>query len=564
MRPQILVVDDDPLTRELLTTCLDSEGYDTVCAEDGVVAKKRLEAEAERFDVVLLDRLMPRMDGIALLQWIKETPDLRDLPVIMQTAASREEEILEGIRAGAFYYLTKPIQIDILLSIVSAALGNQIRYRKLREDVLRHAVGLQRMAAGTFCIRTIEEAHNLAVTLALACPDAAARVIGLDELLINAVEHGNLEITYEEKKALLATGRLREEIRKRLNDPVLGARYAITRFRRAATHVEIEIEDKGRGFEWQSFLELSKDRVFESHGRGIALARRMSFDSVTYHGHGNIVVARIELENDDRFPPWCKDDQSEPGECPWGCPLHSERASGQAEDIRYAREMQLNLLPTPEARTSIEKTYDVAISAEYEASTLLGGDMWGLRTVDSHRFAMFIVDFSGHGFTAAINTFRLDTIMRRISAAFADPASCLAELNQRFVEILPVGQYATMLFGVVDATQGVFTYAAAGAPHPIIGDPKTGSVAIGNGQGVPLGITGAASYENRVMPFRPVGSVMFLYSDALFECGRETGSAIGRDGVNDLVIDAMKDGHMPPTAARIIEPFRARVPSPPR
>ena len=74
MRPQILVVDDDPLTRELLTSCLDSEGYDTVCAEDGVVAKERLEAEAERFDVVLLDRLMPRMDGIALLQWDQGNP----------------------------------------------------------------------------------------------------------------------------------------------------------------------------------------------------------------------------------------------------------------------------------------------------------------------------------------------------------------------------------------------------------------------------------------------------------------------------------------------------------
>ena len=201
-------------------------------------------------------------------------------------------------------------------------------------------------------------------------------------------------------------------------------------------------------------LELSKDRVFESHGRGIALARRMSFDSVTYHGHGNIVVARIELEKRRQISALVQGRrEANPARVPGDAPCTAKERRVRPRTSATPCEMQLNLLSTPEARTSIEKTYDVAISAEYEASTLLGGRHVG---VANHRFAASLRHvhrrFLGpriHG--RPINTFRLDTIMRRISAAFADPASCLAELNQRFVEILPVGSMPTMLFGVVDA-----------------------------------------------------------------------------------------------------------------
>jgi CheY-like chemotaxis protein len=110
--PRVLVVDDHAPDRKLLTVHLQPEGYEVETAEDGVEAWGKLRADPQRYDVILLDRTMPRMDGMQLLGKIKDDEDLRMVPVIMQTALAEREEILEGIRAGAYYYLTKPYDVE--------------------------------------------------------------------------------------------------------------------------------------------------------------------------------------------------------------------------------------------------------------------------------------------------------------------------------------------------------------------------------------------------------------------------------------------------------------------
>ena len=75
----------------------------------------------EGLDSILLDRIIPGMDGIEFCQQIKKDERWKLIPVIMQTAASRPQEIREGIEAGVFYYLLKPLAIDRLLSILASA-----------------------------------------------------------------------------------------------------------------------------------------------------------------------------------------------------------------------------------------------------------------------------------------------------------------------------------------------------------------------------------------------------------------------------------------------------------
>ncbi|MCB1917743.1 MAG: response regulator, partial [Rhodocyclaceae bacterium] len=120
----ILVVDDEPFNREILAEVLDDPAYRISVAEDGGQAWDRLTADGESFDLVLLDRMMPGMDGLEVLRRMKDTPRLRDLPVIMQTAAASPDQVREGIAAGAYYYLTKPFELETLLTIVRAALDD--------------------------------------------------------------------------------------------------------------------------------------------------------------------------------------------------------------------------------------------------------------------------------------------------------------------------------------------------------------------------------------------------------------------------------------------------------
>jgi Histidine kinase-like ATPase domain len=142
-------------------------------------------------------------------------------------------------------------------------------------------------------IRTLAEAKELAARLAEAHPDPERVVIGLTELLVNAVEHGNLGITYREKADLLEGGDLQAEIERRLALPELAGRRVKVTLRCDADTVATRIEDCGEGFDWRPYLDYDPERALDPNGHGIAIARGMSFDDVTYHGRGNVVVALV-------------------------------------------------------------------------------------------------------------------------------------------------------------------------------------------------------------------------------------------------------------------------------
>ncbi len=292
--PRVLVVDDHALDRKLLTIHLQPEGYDVETAEDGLEAWGKLQAEPQRYDVVLLDRTMPRMDGMQLLGRMKDDEELRMVPVILQTALAHRDQILEGIRAGAYYYLTKPYDVDMLLSVVRTAIADYQGYRELQTRVRKELDSLRLMQTGLFAFQTVEQARDLGAMLANTCPDPSATVIGLTELLINAVEHGNLGITYEDKSKLYASGGWSDEVKRRLALPENVEKYAEVAFEREDQAIRFVIRDQGTGFDWRSYLQVDPQRAFDTHGRGIAMANRLSFSHIEYRGGGNEVVGTIE------------------------------------------------------------------------------------------------------------------------------------------------------------------------------------------------------------------------------------------------------------------------------
>ncbi len=290
---RVLVVEDNPLDRKLLDVHLRGHRYDPQFAKDGAEAWAVLERDPDAFDVVLLDRSMPVMGGLELLGRMKEHPRLRMLPVIMQTASGRREDIVEGIRAGAYYYLTKPYDRDMLAAVVNTAASDYAEYRELQEQLRKGLKSLRLMRSATLVIRTLSEARDVAAILANACPDPETVVIGLTELLLNAVEHGSLGITYQEKSELVTREEWHAEIERRERLPENAAKRVQLVFERSDHEICFTITDEGPGFEWQRYWDIDPQRAFDRHGRGIAMARRFSFTSVEYRGRGNEVVAKI-------------------------------------------------------------------------------------------------------------------------------------------------------------------------------------------------------------------------------------------------------------------------------
>lgn len=117
----IVVVDDDRDIRMILRANLEEEGYAVLEASGGREALEVIKGSDP--DLVVLDIMMPEVDGYDVLQELRSTPDYADLPVVLLTARRQESDVWEGWSAGADYYITKPFKMDELIKFIRYIFG---------------------------------------------------------------------------------------------------------------------------------------------------------------------------------------------------------------------------------------------------------------------------------------------------------------------------------------------------------------------------------------------------------------------------------------------------------
>jgi CheY-like chemotaxis protein len=290
----VLAVDDETFNLEILSEWLSDQGVTIATAENGRHALEVLQASGEGFDVILLDRMMPEMDGLEFLAALQTEPQWQSIPVIMQSAAATVDEVQTALDAGIWYYLSKPFERRKLFAMLETAVRDYRIQRRLRQYVqespgntdIEHCVEIQ----------TMDQAKDAAVNLAKLSLLPEKTVIGLFELLVNAIEHGNLEIGYHEKTRLLTEHRWMEEIESRLHRTPYSDRIVRISVSEVENGVQYRIQDQGRGFKSKPYLQLQTHRAADNHGRGISFANRLSFDRLEFHATGNDVYAFVAKE----------------------------------------------------------------------------------------------------------------------------------------------------------------------------------------------------------------------------------------------------------------------------
>ena len=294
--PVILIVDDEPLNLDIIEEYLTGKGqpYTVETANDGVEAMEKLEADPNKFDAVLLDRMMPRMSGMEVLEKMSAHSELKYIPVILQTAKVSKEDILEGLKAGAYYYLTKPFTSEILHSVVKTAVKDRSYNKALLASLNVTKSSVRLLKNAHFEFRSLEDVRAVSSLVACACPEADKIAMGLSELMVNAIEHGNLGIGYDEKSELRKQDLWESEIAKRLELPENKDSFASIDVLNNAENVEFTITDQGKGFDWSDFMDFNTERVMDNHGRGIAMANKLYFSKLKYQGKGNIVTVMVE------------------------------------------------------------------------------------------------------------------------------------------------------------------------------------------------------------------------------------------------------------------------------
>jgi len=141
---RLLVVDDNEMNRDMLSRRLERKGYTVLTAEDGHQALAMLEAQP--FDLVLLDIMMPGIDGVEVLKRIRATKGPSELPVIMVTAKDGSEDVVAALKHGASDYVTKPIDFPVVLARTQTQLTLKHAAQALKdkmEEVARLAADLE-------------------------------------------------------------------------------------------------------------------------------------------------------------------------------------------------------------------------------------------------------------------------------------------------------------------------------------------------------------------------------------------------------------------------------------
>jgi len=290
LKGTVLCVDDDPIVLGLMEDFLKEAGYQIVTAASGQQALDILEADFRRIDAVILDRVMEGIDGMQVLATIRTDSRLIELPVIMQTSIFSAEHVIEGIKAGAYYYISKPFNGDTLVQIVAAAIEKFRQFSKVMAWGIEAMTGLALLRQGVFEIRTLQEGRMAANLIADLAERPAPVTLGLIELITNSLENGNCGIDYLQKRELIKSGEWDREILRRQSIASREGKSVTITFSVEQELVCVVIKDMGAGFDWRPFVEVDPSLACQAHGRGIMIARAFCFDSLAYEDDGRQVT----------------------------------------------------------------------------------------------------------------------------------------------------------------------------------------------------------------------------------------------------------------------------------
>lgn len=203
------------------------------------------------------------------------------------------------------------------------------------------------------------------------------------------------------------------------------------------------------------------------------------------------------------------------------------------KELSNAKKTQQSILPSVTEIKEIGVQYGLDVGVHFEPSSELGGDFWGIKSISDTKLAIYTIDFSGHGVTSALNTFRIHTILQEQNKFSLPAGAFLSVINNQLNELLETGQFATMFYGIIDIEKNIIKYSSAGAPSPFIMN-SAGQVSIIDSSGLPLGVSKDTEYNTKEMKF-PVGATFMMYSDALIETEDANGNLISEENLMKML-----------------------------
>ncbi len=289
----VLVIDPSSENQAGIAHMVQGRGIVVTMAADPSAALASLDRTAP--DVIITDLFLPDAAGLALLKEVRSRREL--CPVIVMAVDAPESVIVQALRDGAVDYLHKPVTEEELAHVLYRARhllpGNLADLSGIRQSDFQLVMDSDpAFITGVLSWLIKTSASALSDVQRLHLQGA------LQELLVNAVEHGNLDISYREKQEALAKDEYESLLEHRLAQPRFKHRQVTIQvlYEREAKRLVYRITDEGKGFPWRSFLTQTVEALGleEGSGRGIFMTRSM-FPSLTYNDRGNEATITVPL-----------------------------------------------------------------------------------------------------------------------------------------------------------------------------------------------------------------------------------------------------------------------------
>lgn len=292
----VLAVDDDEVNLSILIKIAGDAGYNVKPFATPEAAWSYLESNHD-IDIAILDKMMANISGLEMMARMKSHAHLKHIPVIIQTGDVGTAQMREGLEQGAYYYLTKPFLPEIMTAVLASAENEcNLRAEMISQVVAGQGRFLSLVQQASFNFHNHAEARLLAVHIAQlsAVPELVGR--GLMELFYNAVEHGCLEIGYQNKHACMLGKTFPLEVAKRMAWPQYKYRVATVQLQLVQSAMQLTVTDPGKGFRWRQYMDSNAGlKLNQVSGRGIVVATR-TLDKLQYNAAGNEVQVSFALK----------------------------------------------------------------------------------------------------------------------------------------------------------------------------------------------------------------------------------------------------------------------------
>jgi PAS domain S-box-containing protein len=474
---KVLAVDDNRTNLHILQVFLKKLGHEVILAENGEEAVRRFVADAP--DLVLLDIMMPVMDGFEAARRIKGMARERWTPIIFLSALNRDENLVEGLDAGADDYLTKPINFVVLEA-------------KLRS--VQRSLGMQQQAI-----------------------DALRRTQAISDNVLDAI------VTIDEQGIIVSVNRATERIFGWNSSEMLGQ------------NISLLMPEPHRSLHntyLAAYLEGAAPRA-------VGLEREI--EALRKDGHrfpATIGVSELTLDNKRMFIGVLRDISAQKQA---EAKLHENARLLQAyyDQTQNEQQLAMRLMEKQLHRSGLK---DRRLHYKVIAAESFSGDIVAATHTPEGRFYALLADATGHGLTAAISALPVLAIFYRLARHNAPCREIILELNQQLKESMPVGRFVAATLVCLDENDKRGEIWVGGTPEALLFDRWGRTERAFPSENLPLGIVDNEELDCQPEPFTwSPESQILLCSDGLLEAGDRDGRQFGIGGLTAAAANTSPD-----------------------